>query len=444
MIIYFKERYDDKSLNDPNGTAPWIQRWSGDLLKEKTKAEDEDITVRIDSESQNGGSKTEIRKKGAVRKEKNPEDDSEIIESNTEGDSEEEEYHTTDSEIESDTEEVQQERKSKTKEEESVIHQRQIQEREERSRRREKGKEDKEPTLAKEIEQIKKRKLQRKEEAKKKKKTATKEGHANPPPHMDIPIHDATIPEPDPQPEPKLVMQPEPEPVMQPEDQPAPGLMMVASVATQAEEENPVTPAVQLQTVVPDRPAAAEETHISSDLKERCVVWALSNKKEIKYDSIFMVNGEWHYEVVRKQFRSMRSGKEIDATIFAPVLYSGHWWMYVLDKLKKTFFVVDSRRKDNPSHDRTRLNKFAGTMIDQLLVYAGYYSLLTKGIRSKPPQISWFPRYIPIHEQPNAYGCETFVMKWMEVLDPTKLDAHSKYPIDDWSTLSRILIHVLA
>ncbi|MED6152529.1 hypothetical protein PIB30_092949 [Stylosanthes scabra] len=45
--------------------------------------------------------------------------------------------------------------------------------------------------------------------------------------------------------------------------------------------------------------------------------------------------------------------------IFAPVLYSGHWWMYAFDKTKKTFFVVDSRRKDNPSHDRTRINKFA-------------------------------------------------------------------------------------
>ncbi|MED6199929.1 hypothetical protein PIB30_080443 [Stylosanthes scabra] len=25
-------------------------------------------------------------------------------------------------------------------------------------------------------------------------------------------------------------------------------------------------------------------------------------------------------------------------------------------------------------------------------------------------------------------------MKWMELLDPTKLDARIKYPIDDWST----------
>ncbi|MED6209143.1 hypothetical protein PIB30_051958 [Stylosanthes scabra] len=32
------------------------------------------------------------------------------------------------------------------------------------------------------------------------------------------------------------------------------------------------------------------------------------------------------------------------------------------------------------------------------------------------------------------YDCGTFVMKWMEVLDPTKLDAHSKYPIKYWST----------
>ncbi|MED6188040.1 hypothetical protein PIB30_082214 [Stylosanthes scabra] len=70
--------------------------------------------------------------------------------------------------------------------------------------------------------------------------------------------------------------------------------------------------------------------------------------------------------------------------------------------VKKTFFVVDSKWKDTPSSDRTRINKFAGNMIDQLLVYAGYHSLLIKGTRSKPPQISWFPRYQPIHEQSNA------------------------------------------
>ncbi|MED6176484.1 hypothetical protein PIB30_088605 [Stylosanthes scabra] len=47
MIIYFEERYEGKSLNDPNAPPPWIQRWCGDNLKEKIRAEDEDITGLI-------------------------------------------------------------------------------------------------------------------------------------------------------------------------------------------------------------------------------------------------------------------------------------------------------------------------------------------------------------------------------------------------------------
>ncbi|MED6129539.1 hypothetical protein PIB30_108902, partial [Stylosanthes scabra] len=53
----------------------------------------------------------------------------------------------------------------------------------------------------------------------------------------------------------------------------------------------------------------------NTDLKERCVMWALSDRKDIKYDSIFMIHGDIHFEVVRKQFRSMRPGKEVDAAV---------------------------------------------------------------------------------------------------------------------------------
>ncbi|MED6140272.1 hypothetical protein PIB30_091592 [Stylosanthes scabra] len=180
------------------------------------------------------------------------------------------------------------------------------------------------------------------------------------------------------------------------------------------EPKTPVTLAVVAPTAVQAGPSSSEGHPHNSDLKERGVMWVLSDRKDIKYDSIFMIDGDIHFEVVRKQFRSMRPGKEVDAAvitayslvlnnepiprfqtdvyilppsalIFAPVLYSGHWWMYVLDKEKKTFFVVDSKRKDAPSSDKTKINKFAGNMIDQLLVYTGYHSLLTKGQRSKPP-----------------------------------------------------------
>ncbi|MED6121892.1 hypothetical protein PIB30_034424 [Stylosanthes scabra] len=120
--------------------------------------------------------------------------------------------------------------------------------------------------------------------------------------------------------------------------------------------------------------------------------------------------------------------------IFAPIIYSDHWWMYVFDKVKKNFFVIDSRPKEDPGPERTKINKFAGNLINQLLVRAVYHLLLTKVTKNKPEQKSWLPKYVKIHEQPNPFDCGTFVMKWMEVLDPTKLDANEKYNIEDWTT----------
>ncbi|MED6223243.1 hypothetical protein PIB30_072104 [Stylosanthes scabra] len=45
--------------------------------------------------------------------------------------------------------------------------------------------------------------------------------------------------------------------------------------------------------------------------------------------------------------------------LFAPVLYSEHWWLYVLDKSKQEMFVLDSKNISSPSSERTELNKFA-------------------------------------------------------------------------------------
>ncbi|MED6219563.1 hypothetical protein PIB30_036903 [Stylosanthes scabra] len=61
MIIYFRERYDSKSLNDPNFPAPWIQQWTGELMKDKIKAEDEDIT-----DPWRNGSASDSRSEGCV------------------------------------------------------------------------------------------------------------------------------------------------------------------------------------------------------------------------------------------------------------------------------------------------------------------------------------------------------------------------------------------
>ncbi|MED6165437.1 hypothetical protein PIB30_099515 [Stylosanthes scabra] len=117
MIIYFREKYDGKSLNDPNFPAPWIQRWTGELMKEKIKAEDEDITRMIQRDKMRA-QQQKTDKKRTEGEDENLEDDAD----GTESDTEEEEYHNVDdSETESESEEVQRERKSKRRQEESVM-----------------------------------------------------------------------------------------------------------------------------------------------------------------------------------------------------------------------------------------------------------------------------------------------------------------------------------
>ncbi|MED6226912.1 hypothetical protein PIB30_108458, partial [Stylosanthes scabra] len=99
QIIYFKERYEGNNLNDPNAPPPWIQRWCGDNLKEKIRAEDEDITGLIQRAKMRARKKKEDRK-GQKGKDKVQTEESDSLESESGEGSEEEEYQTTDSEPE--------------------------------------------------------------------------------------------------------------------------------------------------------------------------------------------------------------------------------------------------------------------------------------------------------------------------------------------------------
>ncbi|MED6170919.1 hypothetical protein PIB30_035790 [Stylosanthes scabra] len=442
MIIYFRERYDDKSLNDPNFSAPWIQLWTGELMKDKIKAEDEDITGLI----QRAKMRAQQQKKGKKKTDGEDEDQQDDAD-DTESNNEEEEYNSADdSETETDKESKKKTRRKcdpqpdpepvsgpqpqpepeaailfgpepqevidgfiaacqEVEETEAAI--KACEEAELRYQQINQAEVEKDNEAEAEIRKIIEDVVTGTD------KLLGRQEEAAPAPH-------------------KL-------------DQPVPILMMVAFVAAQATEydpkpETPVTSAVPATTAVKAGPSSSEGHPHNRDLKERCVMWALLDRKDIKYDSIFMIHGDIHFEVVRKQFRSMRPGKEVDAAIllnnepiprfqsdvyilppsalssmmetcrenyidlhtrkiFAPVIYSGHWWMYVLDKEKKTFFVVDSKRKGQ--HDRP-----------------------TIGLCGVP--------FTP-DKRHKEYDCGTFVMKWMEVLDPTKLDAHSRYPIEDWS-----------
>ncbi|MED6123201.1 hypothetical protein PIB30_046951 [Stylosanthes scabra] len=250
QIIYFKERYEGNNLNDPNAPPPWIQRWCGDNLKEKIRAEDEDITGLIQRAKMRARKKKEDRK-GQKGKDKVQTEESDSLGSESGEGSEEEEYQTMDSEPEPEPE-VLRERRLKKKEDDSVIHQRQKIEREERSKRRreDRANKEREPTLARQFDHLAKKRVQSKEVPSKKKKTGPQRGATNsvqpqkdipvqaeaepkPPkkkaktsatesdinpeqPQLDIPVQASTIPEPEAEEEQAIQFgpQPQPEPIM--------------------------------------------------------------------------------------------------------------------------------------------------------------------------------------------------------------------------------------
>ncbi|MED6215240.1 hypothetical protein PIB30_111421, partial [Stylosanthes scabra] len=47
------------------------------------------------------------------------------------------------------------------------------------------------------------------------------------------------------------------------------------------------------------------------------------------------------------------------SALFAPVVYSNQWWLYVLDVDNKEFYIIDSVHDINPNQQRAKLHRFA-------------------------------------------------------------------------------------
>ncbi|MED6202772.1 hypothetical protein PIB30_108966, partial [Stylosanthes scabra] len=142
------------------------------------------------------------------------------------------------------------------------------------------------------------------------------------------------------------------------------------------------------------------------DLEERCAFWAMvenNNKDEV----IFQLRGPNTMEAMRYNFLIMAPATCIDiqmvsimchvlnreelprfqrdvycvppeildhadymglldrdklkshSALFAPVVYSNHWWLYVLDVDNKEFYIIDSVHGINPNQQRAKLHRFA-------------------------------------------------------------------------------------
>ncbi|RYR29643.1 hypothetical protein Ahy_B01g054091 [Arachis hypogaea] len=112
--------------------------------------------------------------------------------------------------------------------------------------------------------------------------------------------------------------------------------------------------------------------------------------------------------------------------IFAPVCYSGHWWLWVIDTRKRRCRILDPLHKKAPSDERKELNKFIGYVFSRLRAYAGGEPL-QKDKKEKEIKAS----YVKISGQKSSYDCGIYVMKWLKLIEPENIKK-GKYEWDNW------------
>ncbi|QHN99708.1 uncharacterized protein DS421_13g400150 [Arachis hypogaea] len=112
--------------------------------------------------------------------------------------------------------------------------------------------------------------------------------------------------------------------------------------------------------------------------------------------------------------------------IFAPVCYSGHWWLWVIDTTKRRFYILDPLHKKAPSNERKQLNKFIGYVISRMRAYAGGAPL-----KKKENELEIKATYVNISGQKSSYDCAIYVMKWLELIGTENIKM-AKYEWDNW------------
>ncbi|MED6136809.1 hypothetical protein PIB30_059230 [Stylosanthes scabra] len=145
--------------------------------------------------------------------------------------------------------------------------------------------------------------------------------------------------------------------------------------------------------------------------------------------------------------------------LFAPILYSEHWWLHVLDVEKRDFFVLDSKNIVSPSDERTTMNRFA---VSLLIKSASFFTIIlvlrsnvvfwrcvspTSWIKcesgQEPHPSSTKGHALCCQDMSTSLGnqmkltVEYFVMKLMELIDPTVFadccEADKGYNTEKWA-----------
>ncbi|RYR12286.1 hypothetical protein Ahy_B04g069822 [Arachis hypogaea] len=117
------------------------------------------------------------------------------------------------------------------------------------------------------------------------------------------------------------------------------------------------------------------------------------------------------------EFISPKTNKEF--SIFAPVCYSGHWWLWVIDTKNRRYYILDPLHKKAPTEERKQVNKFTIRICN-----FKNESICRRGTSEKKRRRSW--KLIQ-----HTYDCAIYVMKWLELIEPEN-NKRGKYEWDNW------------
>ncbi|MED6158182.1 hypothetical protein PIB30_030464 [Stylosanthes scabra] len=150
---------------------------------------------------------------------------------------------------------------------------------------------------------------------------------------------------------------------------------------------------------------------IKDDFDDRVATLATMPKGGNDYEPIFKLRGPQFLQAIRYQFMSMEPKSYIDIGVVGLMCHmlNGEEG----DRYEKLVYCLPPDLLSN--------------IMNQLLKWAGAPSILKKGSWSLPT------RYVNIPQQPNNHDCAVFVMKWMELIDPTKLAGCCTYDIEQWT-----------
>ncbi|XP_020961085.1 uncharacterized protein LOC107648029 [Arachis ipaensis] len=141
---------------------------------------------------------------------------------------------------------------------------------------------------------------------------------------------------------------------------------LVQKIASSAAKEESKSP--QIQKEIGGESSGKFETPAginqnTGDMKEKCYIWGTRVKTYAdgntnEFDNVCTLIAQDKYILNRMHLASLQAESYIEAEIFAPVCYSGHWWLWVIDTTKWRFYILDPLHKKAPRNERKKLNKF--------------------------------------------------------------------------------------